>query len=296
MTRVVVVAKRSSYDRYVVEENDAHVRGLLKRGDPVVKRWRRAATDHQRSLDEVERVLHRLGVHYVLVRNPNAQFDPVDADLVVTVGGDGTMLAASHNVADVPLLGVNSAPRSSVGFFCAARGTTAKRLIPRALDGELPSVRLGRMQVTVNERVRSTRVLNEALFCAASPAATSRYILQHQRISEEQRSSGFWVGPAAGSTAALRSAGGRVLPLTSRRIQLVVREPYAAFGKQYRLLRLVIEPRRRLVAKSKMSQAFMFLDGPYKTVRVRLGDEVTFSISDEPLTVLGLDARRTKAR
>jgi NAD+ kinase len=296
MSRVVVVSKRSSYDRYVVEENDARVRGLLERHDPVVKRWRRADEDHRRSLEQVERVLDQLGVHYVLVRNPNAQFDPVDADLVVTVGGDGTMLAASHNVTDVPLLGVNSAPRSSVGFFCAGRATTVQRLIPRALDGALESVTLQRMQVTVNERVRSQRVLNEALFCHVSPAATSRYILTHRRRHEEQRSSGFWVGPAAGSTAAIRSAGGRVLALTSPRLQLVVREPYAAFGKQYRLLRFVIEPGQRATAKSKMRDACMFLDGPYKTVRVCLGDEVTFSLSREPLTVLGLDARRSKVR
>jgi len=296
MSRVVVVSKRSSYNRYVVEENDAHVRALIKRRDPVVKRWRRADDDHRQSLEEVERVLDRLGVHYVLVRNPNAQFDPVDADLVVTVGGDGTMLAASHNVTDVPLLGVNSAPRSSVGFFCAGRASTVKRLIPRALDGVLESVTLQRMQVTVNGRVRSKRVLNDALFCHASPAATSRYILKHRRLQEEQRSSGLWVGPAAGSTAAIHSAGGRVLTLTSRRLQVVVREPYAAFGKAYRLLRFAIEPGQQATAKSKMNDAFMFLDGPYKTVRVCLGDEVAFSLSDEPLTVLGLNALRTKAR
>jgi hypothetical protein len=84
--------------------------------------------------------------------------------------------------------------------------------------------------------------------------------------------------------------------LTSRTIQLVVREPYEAFGRHYRLLRLRIRPGESVGAKSKMNDAFMFLDGPYKTVHVCLGDEVTFCISDEPLTVLGLDARRTKVR
>jgi len=296
MSRVVVVSKRSNYYRYVVEENDAHVRELLERQDPAVKRWSRADSDHRHSLERVERVLERLGVHYVLVRNPTAEFDPTDADLVITVGGDGTLLAASHNVANVPLLGVNSAPRSSVGFFCAGRPSTIGRLIPQALDGVLRSATLARMQVKVNEFVRSKRVLNDALFCHASPAATSRYVLAHGRRSEEQRSSGLWIGPAAGSTAAIRSAGGRVLPLTSRRLQLVVREPYEAFAKRYRLLRLRIDPGQRVTVQSRMTAAFMFLDGPYKTVRVGLGDEASFSVSDEPLTVLGIDARRSKAR
>lgn len=296
MTRAVVVAKKSSYGRYVVEENDPHVRALLARRDPVVKRWRRADDEHRRTLEEVGQVLDRLGVHYVLVRDAHAQFDPADAQLVVTVGGDGTLLAASHSVSEVPLLGVNSAPGSSVGFFCAGRRTTLKTLIPRALAGTLKSVTLTRMQVTVNGRVRSQRVLNEALYCHASPAATSRYILGHGRKREEQRSSGFWVGPAAGSTAAMRSAGGRVLPLRSAQLQLVVREPYAAFGKPYALARFVALPTQRISVKSKMNDACMFLDGPYKMIHISLGDETVFSASDEPLTVLGLDGRRTHAR
>ena len=78
------------------------------------------------------------------------------------------------------------------------------------------------MRVELNGESLHDRVLNEALFCHASPAATSRYILRVARADgaepdvladEEQKSSGLWVGPAAGSTAAQRSAGGSVLPL-----------------------------------------------------------------------------------
>src|ERR1019366_7356859 len=47
-------------------------------------------------------------------------------DLVVTVGGDGTLLAASHGIGPgIGLLGVNSAPSHSLGFFWRARGAHA---------------------------------------------------------------------------------------------------------------------------------------------------------------------------
>ena len=227
----------------------------------------------------------------LVLRRPHAAFDPGGADLIVTVGGDGTLLAASHSVVDVPILGVNSAPDHSIGFFCAAKRANIEEMLAAALDKRLKKVRLNRMRVAVNGRIRSRGVLNDVLLCHRSPAATSRYIIEHQGRQEEQRSSGMWVGPAAGSTAAQKSAGGRVLPLGSKKLQLVVREPYVPRGQTYKLMRILISPGEDLIVRSKMNDALMFVDGPYKKIAVALGDTVTFSNSDQPLTVLGLSRR-----
>jgi NAD+ kinase len=205
---------------------------------------------------------------------------------------DDPVLPASHSVVTTPVLGVNSAPGHSVGFFCSAQRGTFRRMLDQALEQKLASVELTRMAVAVNGRVRNKHVLNEALFCHASPAATSRYLLEHGRSHEEQRSSGIWVGPAAGSTAAQRSAGGRVLPLASRVLQLVVREPYTPSGRPTRMAKLFIEDGDHVRVESKMDDAALFFDGPYRNVPVRLGDKVTFFASDEPLVVLGLNKRR----
>ena len=290
--RIVVVAKRTAYQRFVEDERDPRAVRLLRRRDPAVAHWLDAHREHARTLDEVLGVLDRSGAQVMLVRRARAAFDCSDAALVVTVGGDGTLLAASHSVAKAPILGVNSAPRHSVGFFCAVDRRSFRRGLARALDGRLPRVELTRMSVALNGALRSKHVLNDALYCHRSPAATSRYILEHGRAHEEQRSSGFWIGPAAGSTAAQRSAGGRILPLASRRLQLVVREPYTPPGKRYRLVRLVVEPGASLTVESKMDDAGVYLDGPYRYVPVRLGDSVSFEASDEPLVLLGMKARR----
>lgn len=289
--RVVVVAKRTAYRRFVEEERDPRAKALLRARDPSVSRWLGAHKEHTQTVDAVHRALERAGLKVLLIERAHAMFDASDADLVVAVGGDGTLLAASHNVVDVPILGVNSAPGHSVGFFCAARRTTFASMLARILAGKLPSVKLTRMRVSVNGRLRTKHVLNEALYCHASPAATSRYLLRIGRTEEEQRSSGIVIGPAAGSTAAQRSAGGRVLALGSRSLQLVVREPYTPSGKPYRLARRVVAPGEEVEVASKMDNACLFFDGPHRQVPVRLGDHVTFAASDEPLVVLGLDRR-----
>ncbi len=286
-----MVAKRTSYQRFVEEEGDPRASMLVKRKDPAVRSWLDAHAEHQRTLEVVIRELDRAGVQTLLLRRAHAAFDTSDAELVIAVGGDGTLLAASHNVDGVPILGVNSAPKHSVGFFCAATRKDFRKSIELALAGKLRSVALARMSVSLNGRMRSKRVLNDTLYCHDSPAATSRYILRVGKRTEEQRSSGIWIGPPAGSTAAQRSAGGRVLPLASRQLQLVVREPYAPRGKKNLLARVVVKPRERVIITSKMDDSSLFVDGPQRKITVRLGDVVEFALSDTPLHVLGLRGR-----
>jgi NAD+ kinase len=290
--RVIVVAKRSLYSRAVEGEGDPRARELLRRGDPSVKRWVLAHDAHMTTLAAVEKALHRLGAQTLILRGAHAAFDPRGSSLVVSVGGDGTLLAASHNIFDVPLLGVNSSPRFSVGFFCAAQKQGILKALGGALDGSMPSVRLTRMTVSQNGQVRSQRVLNEALYSHSEPAATSHYILQRGQRKEVQRSSGLWIGPAAGSTGAQRSAGGKLLPLTSKKLQVVAREIYKARGERYRLTCFSVGPNEKVSVKSKMHRAGVYLDGPYLQFGVRLGDVTTFELSDQPLTVLGLDKHR----
>jgi NAD+ kinase len=289
--RVVVVAKKSAYARFIEEEQDPRAKELLRRRDDVVRHWPDSHREHLKTLDRVEATLVRLGAHTVRIDRPHAEFDTSDASLVVVVGGDGTLLAASHSIRAVPLLGVNSDPRHSVGFFCAAHQENVESMLQRALGGTLRTTWLTRMQVSVNGRVRSRRVLNEALFSHSVPAATSRYILHVGRASEKQHSSGVWVGPAAGSTAAQHSAGGMILPLQSKRLQVVVREPYLRDGRMYRILRRKVAEGTGVSVKSQMQNANLYLDGPYRRISISLGEVARFCASKEPLCVLGLEHR-----
>jgi NAD+ kinase len=277
-TRVVVIVKRTAFRLFVEEEQDQRIARLLKKNDPTVRRMRRSHEEHERTLAEVGATLHRLGVDITWVRRGHAPFDPEGAELVITVGGDGTLLAASHRVSRTPLLGVNSAPSHSVGFFCGVRRGQIKSAIPRALAGKMHAVELARMSVLVNDEVVSTRVLNDA------------------RVVEEQKSSGFWIGPAAGSTAAQRSGGGKILPLTARLLQLVVREPYTPEGEKLRLTRVLVPDGKELSVRSKIREGRLFIDGPHEFVDIEMGDQLIFRRSPQSLTVLGLSATRRWGR
>jgi NAD+ kinase len=264
----------------------------LESGDPTVAHVHAAHAEHEATVDEVKRALSVHGASVTAIRTKRDGFDAGRFDLVVTVGGDGTLLRASHSVGKTPILGINSSPSTSVGFFSGVRNGRVSQAIEEALAGKLRRVALTRMQVTVSGKVVSRRVLNDALFCHQSPAATSRYILEHRGRVEEQKSSGFWIGPAAGSTAAQLSAGGKVLPLASANLQMVVREPYTPHGRPHRMQRVLVKPGEELLVRSKSRRMRLYIDGPDEWVSVDLGDVLTFTQSPEPLILLGISPRR----
>jgi len=141
---VAVVSKRSAYRERVEDKNDPRIRRLLAAGDPSVAKFRASHDEHEATMGEVLSALSVLGVEIAFQGRAGETFDSTHLDLVITVGGDGTLLSASHSVANVPILGINSAPSHSVGFFCGAQRGNAAMAIGRALRGELRRAFIGR--------------------------------------------------------------------------------------------------------------------------------------------------------
>lgn len=284
--RVLVIYKKSAYQIYVRERKNERIKALVESQHRSVENILAADREHVETIEEAREALRELGVKSAF-RYRSDEGLVEDFDLIVTVGGDGTLLWASHRVPPgVPVLAINSAPGHSVGYFCGGRKGRVREILARALRDELRATALTRMQVERDGEVLHRRVLNDALFCHRSPAATSRYILAIEGDEEPQKSSGIWVGPAAGSTAAQRSAGGRILPPSSKRLQYVVREPYHPPEGAYQYRRGLVSPGEKLRIHSQIREGLVFLDGPHVVHEVPIGSTITFSRSNEPLTLL----------
>jgi NAD+ kinase len=284
--RVLVIYKKSAYQIYVRERRHARMRSLIRAHDASVARMIEADREHQAAVQAARRCLRALGVDAEFRYRADEIVDRT-VDLVVTVGGDGTLLWAAHRVgAGCPMLAINSAPDDSVGFFCSASRSSLGDALADALKGRLQSTELTRMEVRVDRESISKRVLNDMLFTHASPAATARYALVHRRVRAQHKSSGLWVATAAGSTAAMLSAGGRALPIRSKKLQFRVRELYAFDGKP-KLASGLIAPREKLVIESHLRQGRLFLDGPRRMHAVAIGARIEVMRSPEPLTLLG---------
>ena len=286
--RVFVVYKKSSYEIYVRERHHARVLQLLEDGDPSVDTLLHAHERHREAMDVARKALQGLGAKAVF-RYRSGPVTVDDFDLIVTLGGDGTLLWASHRVGpDCPIVAINTAPEHSVGHFCAAPAADIGDVLAEALAGRMQATRLARLAVSVDGEIVSTRVLNDMLFAHVCPASTTRLQLRLGELDAVYKSSGLWVSTAAGSTAAIRSSGGEVMPIGSRRLQFVVREPYRDPGRTDRMVtRGFIKPEQALEVVSRIRAGRLYLDGPHTGMVIDIGSRLLIRLSEEPLTLLG---------
>jgi NAD+ kinase len=255
-----------------------------------------AAREQERTLDTLQEALARLGVTPATVSvdaiNARARHALAGARLVISVGGDGTLLTASHWVTGAALLGVNSAPRSSVGYLTLTRRAILARDLARIARGTLLPQVVDRIEVEIEGR-RLPPALNDVLIAHEQPAATSRYHLRLGRRGEDQRSSGLWVATAAGSTAGIRSAGGEPMPLAARRLQFRARELYRVRGRGAALESGFVEEGQELVVESAMEAGWLFVDGAREATRFPFGTRATFRVTEQPLLLFADPARWT---
>jgi NAD+ kinase len=284
--RVLVIFKKSAYQIYVRERRHARMRSLLRGRDPVVVRMLEADREHQETVAQTRICLRALGADAVYRYRADVAVERI-VDLIVTVGGDGTLLWAAHSVgANAPVLAVNSAPGDSVGFFCSAKRETLADALSDALKGKSRATQLTRMSVSVDDEIVAPRVLNDVLFAHAVPAATTRYALSHKKERAQHKSSGLWVATAAGSTAAIYSTGGKPQPIGSVRLQFRVREPYV-FDRKVKLISGFVGPRETLSLESHIRLGRLYFDGPRRVHPVTIGARIEIARSPEPLTLLG---------
>jgi NAD+ kinase len=293
VTRALVVYKKSYYELYGYTQRAGRFASLQGHHQAIIEAMWYSHEENQRTLAAVQAAFDGVGIPYdCLYRGELTSV--AGYNLVLSVGGDGTFLEVARYAGDLPILGVNSDPERSTAFFCAANRSTIRPHLEALTAGKVGEVFLARMQITINDRLLPYYALNDLLVAHANPAAMTSYTLDIGSISEPQRSSGLWIATAAGSTAAIRAAGGRILPLRSRNLQYLVREPYNGDRCRFRLCRGIIGPETLLAVTSRTRRGRLFIDGPHLRFSLGLGDVLTVTTAATPLRVLGLDGNRRR--
>lgn len=272
----LLLYKKSAYSIY------------FRKGHPraEIDRYKKAHDEHLMTLTTVERVLHKHGINYS--KYARGQKIPYQRyRFVITVGGDGTFLEAARSTNTQVLLGVNSAPGTSVGELCIATQKNFERIIRRIIAGK--NVRRDswqRLRLKLDGLSRPIDCLNDILICHQNPAAVSRYYLSIGNIKEEQRSSGLWVAAPAGSSGAIQSAGGKILNITEKKFQYMPRELYQGVNPRYRLRGGVLAGGQTIKMTSLMHDGKVFVDGMHVQLAFPFNATLNISLSPKPVKVI----------
>jgi NAD+ kinase len=217
-----------------------------------------------------------------------AQMSARPLDLVVVLGGDGTLLSAARATAtvDVPLLGVNL---GSLGFLTEVPLASMYPMLEAIGEGRAAVEQRTLMQCELlrGDQVRGTYlVFNDAVLNKTALARLNTYDLHIDKVFvSSYRADGMIVATPTGSTAYSLSAGGPVLMPT---VNAFVITPVSPHSLTHRPLVVPDSVEIDLVLRSDEELAYLSLDGQ-PGLDLRDGDRVRCSRSEHKVSLFHTD-------
>jgi len=215
---------------------------------------------------------------------PRSQLSVRALDLVVVLGGDGTLLSAARVTAavDVPLLGVNL---GSLGFLTEVPLQSLYSMLEAIAQGRASVDHRTLMQVQLlrAETVRgSYLVFNDAVVNKTALARLNTYDLYIDKaFVSSYRADGMIVATPTGSTAYSLSAGGPVLMPT---VNAFVITPVAPHSLTHRALVVPDSVEIEILMRSEEEVAYLSLDGQ-PGLDLRDGDRVRCRRSEHQVSI-----------
>ena len=180
-------------------------------------------------------------------------FDPIKADVIVALGGDGFMLQALSTASefDVPVYGMN---RGTVGFLMNEYGEDDLCMRLDAAEEEVINP-LRMKALTLEGKASEAIAINEVSLLRAGPQAVKLSItVDGKTRMEELVCDGALISTPAGSTAYNYSAHGPILPIGSDVLALTAVAAFrprrwrgALLRNTSRVVFTVLEPDKRPV-------------------------------------------------
>jgi NAD+ kinase len=136
-------------------------------------------------------------------------FSKMDADLIVTVGGDGTVLKTCMSIprAETPILAVNMGRR---GYLTEVDPEGAMHAVESCIKGTSKKEERTKLSATI-EGESPIDGLNEVVISSGTPSKMLHFMVSVDSSQLEFRSDGLIVSTPTGSTAYSLSANGPIM-------------------------------------------------------------------------------------
>ena len=211
----------------------------------------------------ISREFHRFLTSDLHLQIPPAELfddDRFTADMVISLGGDGTFLKAANRVGSkqIPILGINT---GRLGFLADISPEEMKETFDEIRDGRYDIEKRSVLQVTCNDgrRLKTPYALNEI---AVLKRDSSSMISIHTAINgaplTTYQADGLVVATPTGSTAYSLSVGGPIIVPHSNSIVLT---PVAPHSLNVRPIVLCDDCRITLRVESRSHNYLVAIDG-----------------------------------
>ena len=182
---------------------------------------------------------------------------PEEADLVVVLGGDGTLLSIAHIAArlDVPVMGVNL---GSLGFLTEVTLPEMTLALDALLDGA-PGVISSRLLLEATFKGEASLCLNDVVINKGAVARMIHLkIWIDDRALETLKADGLIIATPTGSTAYSLAAGG---PILYPSIPAVLLTPICPHTLSFRPIVISSDTRIRVELLTSGEEVYLTFDG-----------------------------------
>ncbi|WP_108930077.1 NAD(+)/NADH kinase [Leptospira johnsonii] len=217
---VLVVIKRTKY------ELDLESYGSLDEFKRVAQiqnhSFERIYQSHLRQLHSREELKHTFPNGKFIFREELENIDISGYDLVIALGGDNHFTYVAHHALDNLVLGCNSDPETSVGALLSFHTSDISNAVSQNWENtkieEWPRINV-RIEYPDGKSIETFHGISEISIRNNSPDLTSRFLISHEQVTEEQKCSGLLVYTGAGST-------GWVMSCENKDVSFDKQEPY----------------------------------------------------------------------
>ena len=198
----------------------------------------------------------------------------MDVDMVVAVGGDGTVLRTQGiiNLKKIPLFGINM---GAVGFLTEIDPDETFSALEQVLEGNYFVEKRTQLQVWHNKELH--KALNEVVLMTQKPAKMLHIeISVDEEVVEELRADGLIVATPSGSTAYSMSAGG---PIVDPRVGAFIIVPICPFKLGARPTVVPNDSVIKVKFLREGKKAVAVIDGQFEE-EINYMDEIVFKKAD----------------
>ena len=206
----------------------------------------------------------------------------MDVDIIVSIGGDGTILRALQSMKKpTPIVGINL---GIIGFLNTVKRDQTSEVMEKILEGFEVEKR-ERIQVLINDELISTAI-NEVVVITSKVAKMLHCAISADGVEIENfRADGVVFATPTGSTAYAMSAGG---PIVDPRVRAIIIVPIAPFKLTVRPYVLPLSSKISLKLIKKERESLVVIDGQ-QTKTVCEKDTIIITRSKDPALFVKTD-------
>ena len=185
--------------------------------------------------------------------------EEVHVDLIITIGGDGTVLmTASRLKKTCPILSINM---GTLGFLTEVDPHEAIDALEKILDEDFELEKCERITPTINGR-KLPDALNEVLVTSKQPAKLLHFLIKiDERTLVSEKADGLLIATPTGSTAYALSAGGAII---DPRVKAFIITPICPLGFTLKPLVVPLESTVTIKLLKPSTEALLVIDGQFQ--------------------------------